>query len=132
MAVFGISYFETGAAGPDHAGVAVLPLHRELLEREFQKARAAGEQVIVMVHGGSEYDRRVSDEQRRWACWLVARGAAFIVGSHPHVIQREEVHGGAQIVHSLGNAVYPRGLKGADSGRVRVLEIRAASPMTRR
>jgi Bacterial capsule synthesis protein PGA_cap len=124
IAVFGISYFETGAAGPDRSGVAVLPLHRELLEREFQKARAAGEQVIVMVHGGNEYDRRVDDEQRRWAGWLVARGVSLVVGSHPHVIQREEIHGGALILHSLGNAVYPRALRGADSGAVRVLEIR--------
>ena len=124
MAVFGISYFKTGAAGPDRPGIAVLPLHRPLLEREFQQARARGERVIVMVHGGSEYDIRVAEEQRHWARWLVARGVSFIVGCHPHVIQREETHGGALILHSLGNAVYPRNLnKGADSGAVRVLEI---------
>ncbi len=123
LAVFGVCYLESGAAGPDEAGVAALPLHREILELEFQKARAAGEQVIVMVHGGDGYDVRVNDEQRQWARWLVARGANFIVGAHPHVIQREETHGGAVILHSLGNAVYPRALKGADSGRVRVLEI---------
>ena len=77
-----------------------------------------------MVHGGSEYDIRVAEEQRHWARWLVARGVSFIVGCHPHVIQREETHGGALILHSLGNAVYPRNLKkGADSGAVRVLEI---------
>jgi hypothetical protein len=45
------------------------------------------------------------------------------------VVQREETHGGALILHSLGNAVYPRGLKGADSGRVRVLEIRGIAPV---
>jgi hypothetical protein len=123
MAVFGISYFETGAAGPGHPGVAVLPLHCEILKRELEKARAAGERMIVLVHGGNEYDHRVNDEQRRWALWLVARGVSQIVGSHPHVIQREERHGGAVILHSLGNAVYPRELQGADSGMVRVLEI---------
>jgi hypothetical protein len=123
MAVFGISYFETGAAGSDHAGVAVLPLHREILEQEFKNARAAGERIIVMIHGGNEYDSRVDDEQRFWARWLVARGASIIVGSHPHVIQREEFHAGATILHSLGNAVYPRDLKGADSGVIRVLEL---------
>jgi len=123
MAVFGISYFETGAAGPDHPGVAVLPLHRGILEQEFQKARAAGEKVIVMVHGGTEYDPKVDDDQRHWARWLVANGVSLIVGSHPHVVQREEIHGGTVILHSLGNAVYPRGLKGADSGQVRVMEI---------
>ena len=124
MAVFGISCFETGAAGPDRPGVAVLPLHQAIFEREFQMARAAGERVIVMVHGGTEYDQRVDDEQRRWARWLAARGAHVVVGAHPHVIQREEIHGGAFILHSLGNAVYPKELKGADSGHVRVVEIR--------
>jgi hypothetical protein len=123
MAVFGISYFDTGAAGPDHAGVAVLPLHQQILKREIQQALAAGERVIVMVHGGTEYAPRVTDEQRHWARWLAARGAELVVGAHPHVIQREEIHGGTLILHSLGNAVYPRRLKGADSGRVREVEI---------
>lgn len=123
MAVFGISYFETGSAGPDHAGVAVLPRHQAIIKQEIQNARMVGEKVIVMVHGGNEYDRRVSDEQREWACWLVAQGAMVIAGAHPHLIQREEIHGGARIMHSLGNAVHPRELKGADSGHVRVIEI---------
>lgn len=124
MAVFGISYFETGAAGPGHAGVAVLPLHREILQQEFRKARAAGEQVIVMVHGGTEYDPKVDDDQRDHARWLVAQGASLIMGAHPHVVQRQEIHGGAVILHSLGNAVYPPSLHGADSGEVKVMEIK--------
>ena len=123
MAVFGISCFEKGAAGPNQAGVAALPLHRELIEQEFQQARAAGELVIVMVHGGNEYDPKVNDDQRYWARWLVARGASVVAGAHPHVIQREETHGGALILHSLGNAVYPRNLKGADSGIVKIFEV---------
>jgi poly-gamma-glutamate capsule biosynthesis protein CapA/YwtB (metallophosphatase superfamily) len=61
----------------------------------------------------------VNEEQRRWARWLVARGANVIVGSHPHLVQREESHGGAMILHSLGNAVYPTALRGADSGEIR-------------
>jgi poly-gamma-glutamate capsule biosynthesis protein CapA/YwtB (metallophosphatase superfamily) len=80
-----------------------------------------------MMHWGYEYQERVNDEQRRWTRWLVARGAGTIVGSHPHVIQREEIHGGAGILHSLGNAVYPRRLKGADSGAVRELVISGSS-----
>ena len=123
MAVLGISYFETGAAEPAKPGVAVLPLHREIIEQEIRKARAAGERVIAVVHGGNEYDPRVDGDQQRWARWLVARGVSLIVGAHPHVTQREEIHGGAVILHSLGNAVYPRGLKGVDSGAIRVMEI---------
>ncbi len=123
LAVFGISYLDVGNAGPNRAGVAALPAHREILEQRFKDAMIAQEKIIVMVHGGNEYDSRVNDEQRHWARWLVARGASIIAGSHPHVIQRQEIHGGARIFHSLGNAVYPRDLKGADSGVVWVLEL---------
>lgn len=130
MALFGVSYFETGKAGPEKPGVAVLPDHCELIEQEIQKARAAGERVIVMVHGGNEYASQVNDDQRRWARWFVARGVSLIVGAHPHVIQREENHGGAMILHSLGNAVYPRELKGADSGGVRVVEVKMHTETT--
>ncbi|MBK1815328.1 CapA family protein [Luteolibacter yonseiensis] len=127
LAVFGASYFPAGAAGADHPGIAVLPSHQDRIAREIQEARTAGERVIIMVHGGDEYDVKVNDEQRRWARWLVARGASFIVGAHPHVVQRGENHGGAVVFHSLGNAVYPADLKGADSGRIQVLEVGAAT-----
>ena len=123
MAVFGICYFDAGAAGPDQAGIAVLPRHSEIIGHEIQKARLDGEQVIVVVHGGNEYDQQVDEDQRQWARWLAARGVSVVVTSHPHVIQREETHGGAVILHSLGNAVYPRGLSGAGSGMIRLLEI---------
>jgi poly-gamma-glutamate synthesis protein (capsule biosynthesis protein) len=63
---------------------------------------------------------------------LVARGATYIVGAHPHVIQREESHGGAVILHSLGNAVYPRSLSGADSGAIRTLDISSPMPLSRK
>ena len=89
----------------------------------YARSKAAGERVIAMVHGGNEYASKVDDNQRQWARWLAARGVVLTVGAHPHVTQREEIHGGSVILHSLGNAVYPRGLKGADSGVIRVMEI---------
>jgi poly-gamma-glutamate capsule biosynthesis protein CapA/YwtB (metallophosphatase superfamily) len=123
MAIFGISCFEMGTAATNHSGVAVLPQHRGILAQEFQEARDRGESIVVMMHWGNEYDVNVDDEQRRWTRWLVSRGATTIVGSHPHVIQRDEMQGGAEICYSLGNAVYPRSLKGADSGAVCELRI---------
>lgn len=54
---------------------------------------------------------------------VITPGVGDFVGAHPHVIQREEAHGGAVILHSLGNAVYPRNLSGAASGKVRALDI---------
>ncbi len=123
LAVFGISCVGGGLAGPDKAGIAGLPDHRETLELEFARAREAGERIIVLLHAGDEYSNRVNAGQRQWAAWLASRGARVVAGSHPHVVQREERHAGALILHSLGNAVYPAALKGADSGVVRRVEI---------
>lgn len=123
LAVFGISYFSDDAAGPDTPGVAALPTHQSLLDDEFRTARAQNERILCIVHGGNEYQQPVNDDQRRWARWLTARGAVVIAGAHPHVIQRDESHAGARILHSLGNAVFPTHLKGADSGAIRIVEI---------
>jgi hypothetical protein len=125
LAVFGVycsSRIRVGQEGGPGV-VARLPDHAATLEREMATARAKGERILVMIHGGNEYDSRVSPGQRHWARWLVARGASVVAGAHPHVVQRSEFHGGARILHSLGNAVYPKALKGADSGKVEVVEV---------
>lgn len=125
LAVFGVycSSVVTGAPDNELSVVARLPEHAATLEREMAAARAKGERILVMCHGGEEYDSRVSNGQRHWARWLVARGATVVAGAHPHVVQRAEFHGGARVFHSLGNAVYPKALKGADSGKVEIVEI---------
>ena len=123
LAVFGISLLYDRTARPGEPVVANARQHRKLLEEEFRKARARGERIIAIVHGGEEYQSRVTGDQRRWARWLAAHGAVVVAGAHPHVVQGEESHAGARIFHSLGNAVYPRELKGADSGVMRVVTV---------
>lgn len=126
VAVFGVSLLPGCEAGPGRPGVAALPAHADLLASEMGSARERGESVIVFVHGGEEYRSEVSEEQRRWARWLIARGASVIAGAHPHVLQKTERHAGAVCLHSLGNAVYPSELKGADSGIVIRLTLPAS------
>ncbi len=123
LAVFGVSLLPGNEAGPAQPGVATLPKHQSLLAAAMHEARSRGERIVVLVHGGDEYRVEVNEAQHRWARWLVAHGAVVVAGAHPHVVQREERHGGAVILHSLGNAVYPQALKGADSGTVRVVEL---------
>jgi poly-gamma-glutamate synthesis protein (capsule biosynthesis protein) len=103
--------------------VACLPRHADLLDDEIRRAANKGESVIVLVHGGDEHRAEVNHDQRLWSRWLVARGARMIAGAHPHVVQRTEWHGGAVILHSLGNAVYPKALAGVGNGEVRVFRI---------
>ncbi len=123
IAFFGISIVGEGVAGPDSPGIAMLPNHAAILEAQFHKARIAGETIVVLLHGGDEYQVLVNDDQRHWARWLSARGVSVIAGAHPHVIQRTEIHAGTTILHSLGNSVYPTGLSRMASGEIRTLEI---------
>ncbi len=117
VACFGVSIVGGLKAG-DGPGIACLPDHAAPLEREMAAARVRGESIVVLMHGGDEYRTEVNEGQRERARWLVARGAVLVAGSGPHVVQREERHAGAVVAHSLGNAVFPRELKGADSGRI--------------
>ncbi len=126
VAVFGVCLVASLIASPQKPGVAHLPTHAPLLEARLRKAKAAGETIIVIVHGGNEYRREVNATQRKWTRWLVRHGARLIVGAHSHVTQKSETHGGATITHSLGNATYPNHLKGADSGSIMTYRVNSA------
>jgi hypothetical protein len=119
VSVFGVCLVDCLVAGEDTPGVVHLPTHAGILESELARAAGAGEMIVVLVHGGDEYRGEVNADQKHWARWLVRRGARLVVGAHPHVLQRTETHAGAVIAHSLGNAVYPTELVGADDGEVR-------------
>ncbi len=123
LAVFGISAVGEQRSRDGKAVIAAWPQDKVLLEGEFHAARSRGESIIVMLHAGREYDAEPDDAQRECMRWLAAQGAAVVAGAHPHVVQKEECHGGARIFYSLGNAVYPRSLKGADSGEIRQVVV---------
>lgn len=118
IAVFGISLVDALTATDKQPGVAKLPDHQFLLDGALGESVSRGEMVIVLLHAGDEYQEAVNEDQRRWSRWLANRGVSVIACSHPHVVQREETFAGTRIAHSLGNAVYPKSLKGADSGRI--------------
>lgn len=128
FAIFGISIVDCMIATETLPGVAKLPDHQHIISSHLRSARARGERCIVLLHGGDEYRKQVNDDQRRWSAWLASQGAEIIAGSHSHVVQRTEHHAGATITHSLGNAVYPKALKGADSGEVRTFTLMKNTP----
>lgn len=118
FAFFAVSCVESRAAELDQPGVLALPEHAGMLERALRQSREDGEIAIVLVHWGQEYTAKVDPDQRSWACWLIERGAHVVVGAHPHVVQPLDAWRGKPIAYSLGNAVFPRALQGADSGTV--------------
>lgn len=75
---------------------------------EIKKARKAGANyVIVYLHAGREYTQNISGSQKKAVQALANAGADFIVGSHPHVLQRTGyVKAGSKkvnYVYSMGN-----------------------------
>lgn len=113
LAVCGV---EAEAARHHAAGVAALPAHESEIAAVLHELEAEGRTTIVLMHWGSEYSPTPHEEQRHWARWLIDRGADAIAGAHPHVVQPLDFHRGKPIAFSLGNAVYPEKLRGADSG----------------
>ncbi len=77
---------------------------KKRLEQAFSSSRTA-DYVIALPHWGNEYELKHSATQEKEAGWLIEQGADCIVGSHPHVVQDQEVANGVNIVYSLGNAV---------------------------
>lgn len=126
LSVFGACAVAAPAAGESTPGVLALPDHADVLERAVAAEHAAGRVVVVIVHWGDEYVARVNDDQRRWARRLADCGAAVIAGAGPHVVQRTDLHAGAVIANSLGNAIYPPALAPAGSGATWQLTIDAA------
>jgi len=118
VAIFGVSTVGGPPAGPESPGILRLPDHTPSLARAMSAARQRSEAIVVLVHWGEEYTESVTDNQRRQALWLAEHGASVVAGSGPHVVQRTDIHAGCFIAYSLGNAVFPRRLRGSGAGAV--------------
>ncbi len=58
-------------------------------KKEIKKAKKAGANyVIVYIHAGREYTPNITGTQKKIIKSLAKSGADFIIGSHPHVLQR--------------------------------------------
>ncbi len=91
-------------AGRDKPGV--LWLDADMM-KEAARGFSKDSFDIVLVHGGTEYRETTSEEQRLLYRGLIEAGADLLIGSHPHVLQGMEAHGGGLIAYSLGNFLFP-------------------------
>lgn len=107
--------------------LAIVAHHNRQTEQalaDVARARATAEVVVVYVHWGVDYDQRETAWQRRHGRRLLNAGADFVVGGHPHVVQREERLGEKWITHSLGNFIFPGMTRpGTDTGALLEVEL---------
>lgn len=99
----------------DHRLGRVLPQIRTL--------RAAGYDVVVMIHWGFEYRFFPLPYQMRQARRMIESGATLILGHGPHYPQGIEVHQGSDIVYSLGNFIFDEPHKFANRSFVYLADI---------
>lgn len=70
------------------------------------RVKETSDLIIVYAHWGEEYQPEPTDRQRQIARQLIDAGVDLVIGSHPHVIQTQEVYQGKRIYYSLGNLVF--------------------------
>lgn len=83
-------------------------IDEDLIRQDIVQAKDDGaEIVVVFIHWGYEYHKKVSTQQVELSKKMVEWGANIILGSHPHVIQRAEVieFDGREnyVIYSMGN-----------------------------
>jgi len=91
------------AAGPSSPGINADEARTIAVIRA---ARAAGDTVVVLAHGGAEYLPSPSAEVRSRYARFADAGAALILGGHPHVLQGIAARGESLIAYSLGNFLF--------------------------
>lgn len=91
-------------AGMNKPGVAWA--HEQRIRESINNARDQADLVIVLLHNGYEMVQTVSKYQQETAHLAIESGAALVIGSHPHVLQRIESYQNGLIVYSMGNFVF--------------------------
>ncbi len=91
-------------AGENKPGIAWA--HPDRIIEGVQSAKEQADVVIVMVHNGYEFIHNVAKHQKETAQLAIDSGAALVIGSHPHVLQRIDHYNGGLIAYSMGNFVF--------------------------
>jgi len=85
-------------------------IDRDQIKKDLTLAKLKlPDKIIVFFHWGMEYQREPNQEQKDLAQFCLDEGADWVIGSHPHVLQKMEKfnHKGKEVlvVNSLGNFV---------------------------
>jgi len=108
-------------AGHDSPGVAWA--HETRVRDSVLAAKTQADIVIVLVHNGFELMQQITAEQQKIAQIAIDSGAALVIGSHPHILQRIEPYENGLIVYSMGNFVFDNYLFPPNYSAILVVEL---------
>jgi len=78
----------------------------EATREDLMALRSQVDVLIVFCHWGEEYQPVAGIEIQSLAHQFIELGADLVIGTHPHVIQQQEIYQGQPIYYSLGNFVF--------------------------
>lgn len=106
---FGSIMPDSYGAGEDYPGTAWINLSSDNDLRKvsdtINKAKSITDVLIVCFHWGTEYTPDPTLDQIKFAHAAIDAGADLIVGTHPHVVQANEIYRGKYIIYSQGNFI---------------------------
>ena len=73
---------------------------------QVESERANGYLPIVYTHWGVEYATTSPERIQKLAHRFIDAGAEIVIGSHPHVVEENEIYKGKNIYYSLGNFIF--------------------------
>jgi poly-gamma-glutamate synthesis protein (capsule biosynthesis protein) len=73
---------------------------------DIAEAKKQADLVVLYTHWGKEYETSILPNIRTLAQQFIDAGADLIIGSHPHVVEPNEIYKGKKIYYSLGNFVF--------------------------
>lgn len=105
LSILNVAEHEFGTATPETPGSNPLDIAPLLLQ--IARERRAGNLVLVVSHGGNEFNPVPSPRMVGNCRAFVEAGASAVVNIHTHCPQGMEVYQGAPIVYSTGNFFFP-------------------------
>ncbi|NLE81236.1 MAG: CapA family protein [Rhodococcus sp.] len=99
------------------------------IEKAVADAAVQANTVVMMLHGGNEYERRQSPTVQRYSDVAARAGAAIVVGGHPHVSGGIRTVGSTVVAESTGTLVYDRPLWSSGPSQLLRVDVRLGKPV---
>jgi poly-gamma-glutamate capsule biosynthesis protein CapA/YwtB (metallophosphatase superfamily) len=115
-------------ADPTRGGAARCT--QERMDLEVRAARARADVVVVMVHGGEEYEREQTDVVRELSAIARGAGAALVVNGHPHVVGGIVTDGVGLTAESTGNLLFDQTVWPTFLSYLLRVDVRAGAPVS--
>ncbi len=105
LGIVNLAEYEFGVARRDFPGCNPLNLPENL--RRIREARKNADHVLVVMHGGNEYNPFPSPRVGNLCRAFVEAGASAVVNIHPHCPQGIEYYQNVPVIYSPGNFFFP-------------------------